>query len=376
MMLYLLGIFLAFFLSFLLITKKNKNAADFILSAWLCVLGLNLTAYYLLLTQQYQEFPSFIVFGTTLPLAHGPFLYLYVKQQTSQSSFLLRDYLHFLPLVLGNLLFASFYMAPFSERLGIVIHEGQGYGVEMLIRSYGVYLSGIIYVSLSLWILYRYRKNMVQQFSNIEKINFNWLLYLIIWIIIIWFFVLVIQKDSFIYATTTFFILWLGYFGIKQVQVFHQPHLSGNDYLVYENRDTDYFQEEVNSDEIEKKYKNSGLTDSTIDAIHSRLIQLLDEEKPYVNPNLTLNELAKMLHVHPNYLSQVINSKEEKNFYELINKKRIDEFVKKLEDPENKQYTLIAIAYECGFNSKASFNRNFKKYFDVTPSEYQKKLES
>jgi len=376
MMLYLLGIFLAFFLSFLLITKKNKNAADFILSAWLCVLGLNLTAYYLLLTQQYQEFPSFVVFGTTLPLAHGPFLYLYVKQQTSQNSFLLRDYLHFLPLALGNLLFASFYMAPFSERLGIVIHEGQGYGLEMLIRSYGVYLSGIIYVSLSLWILYKYRKNMVQQFSNIEKINFNWLLYLIIWIIIIWFFVLVIQKDSFIYAITTFFILWLGYFGIKQVQVFHQPHLSGNDYLIYENVDADYFQEEVNSEEAEKKYKNSGLTDSNIDAIHSRLIQLLDEEKPYVNPNLTLNELAKMLHVHPNYLSQVINSKEEKNFYELINKKRIYEFVKKLEDSENKQYTLIAIAYECGFNSKASFNRNFKKYFDVTPSEYQKKLES
>lgn len=376
MMLYLLGIFLALFLSFLLITKKNKNAADFILSAWLCVLGLNLTAYYLLLTQQYQEFPSFVVFGTTLPLAHGPFLYLYVKQQTSQSSFLLRDYLHFLPLVLGNLLFASFYMAPFSERLGVVIHEGEGYGVEMLIRAYGVYLSGIIYVSVSLWTLYRYRKNMVQQFSNTEKINFNWLLYLIIWIFIIWIFVLFIQEDSFIYAATAFFILWLGYFGIKQVQVFHQPHLSGSDYLVYENIDEDYFQEEVNSEETEKKYKNSGLTDSDIDAIHSRLIALLDEEKLFVNPNLTLNELAKMLHVHPNYLSQVINSKEEKNFYELINKKRIDEFVKKLEDPENKQYTLIAIAYECGFNSKASFNRNFKKYFDLTPSEYQKKLES
>lgn len=375
-MLYLLGIFLAFFLSFVLITKKDKNAADFILSAWLCILGLNLVAYYLLLTNQYQELPSFVVFGTTLPLAHGPFLYLYVKKQTSQSRFLLSDYLHFLPLVVGNILFASFYLSPFSKRLDVVVHEGQGYGLEMLVRTYGVYLSGIIYVSLSLLALYRYRKNMVQQFSNTEKINFNWLLYLIIWIIVIWFFVLFIQKDSFIYAATAFFILWLGYFGIKQVHVFHQPRLSENDYQVYEKAATNYFHEETAIDEAEKKYKNSGLTANDIDAIHSKLIQLLEEEKPFVNPNLTLNELAKMLEIHPNYLSQVINSKEEKNFYELINEKRIDEFVKKLENPENKQYTLLAIAYECGFNSKASFNRNFKKYFEVTPSEYQKKLES
>ncbi|MBC8645361.1 helix-turn-helix transcriptional regulator [Flavobacterium lindanitolerans] len=213
---------------------------------------------------------------------------------------------------------------------------------------------------------------MVQQFSNTEKINFNWLLYLIIWIIVIWFFVLFIQKDSFIYAATAFFILWLGYFGIKQVHVFHQPRLSENDYQVYEKAATNYFHEETAIDEAEKKYKNSGLTANDIDAIHSKLIQLLEEDKPFVNPNLTLNELAKMLEIHPNYLSQVINSKEEKNFYELINEKRIDEFVKKLENPENKQYTLLAIAYECGFNSKASFNRNFKKYFEVTPSEYQK----
>ena len=376
-MLYLLGIFLAFFLSFLLITKKNKNAADYILSAWLSVLGANLITYYLLSTHQYS-YPSWVVFGTMLPLLHGPFLYLYVRQQTSPKPFLMRDYLHFVPLLLCNILFASFYFASSSERIDIVMHEGQGFDVEMTIRSYAVYLSGIVYVSLSLWTLYQYRKNMVQQFSNTEKINFNWLLYLILWIVIIWFFVLFVQEDKFIYAATTFFILWLGYFGIKQVQVFHQPNISEVEYLEYE-KDThlDYGEKDiVGLEPTDKKYKNSGLTDSDIDDIHARLMLLLDNEKPFTNPNLTLNELAKMLHVHPNSLSQVINAKEEKNFYELINKKRIDEFIKKLAVPENKQYTLISIAFDCGFNSKASFNRNFKKYFESTPSEYQKMLDN
>lgn len=370
-MLYLLGIFLAFFLSFLLITKKNKNAADYILSAWLSVLGANLITYYLLSTSQY-DYPSWVVFGTTLPLLHGPFLYLYVKQQTSSEPFLLRNYLHFLPLLVCNALFASFYFASSSERMNIVVHEGGGFEIEMLIRSYAVYISGVVYVSLSLWTLYQYRKNMVQQFSNTEKINFNWLLYLILWIVIIWFFVLFVQEDKFIYAATTFFILWLGYFGIKQVQVFHQPNTAESEDLEYEKIQ----KTAIDLETADKKYKNSGLTDSDIDQIHDRLIQLLDNQKPFINPNLTLQELAKMLHVHSNALSQVINTKEERNFYELINKKRIEEFVKKLAEPENKQYTLLAIAFECGFNSKASFNRNFKKYFESTPSEYQKMLEN
>lgn len=373
-MLYLLGIFLAFFLSFLLITKKSKNAADYILSAWLSVLGANLITYYLLSTNQY-DYPTWVVFGTMLPLLHGPFLYLYVKQQTSPKPFLMRDYLHFVPLLLCNILFASFYLASPSEKMDIVMHKGQGFDVEMGIRSYAVYISGVVYVTLSLWTLYQYRKNMVQQFSNTEKINFNWLLYLILWIVMIWFFVLFIQEDRFIYAATTFFILWLGYFGIKQVQVFHQPNTLEQDYLEYEKKAISYVQkDEIDLDAADKKYKNSGLTDNDIDEIHKKLTRLLDEEKPFTNPNLTLDELAKMLHVHPNSLSQVINTKEEKNFYELINKRRIDEFVKKLAEPENKQYTLISIAFECGFNSKASFNRNFKKYFGLTPSEYQKKL--
>ena len=98
----------------------------------------------------------------------------------------------------------------------------------------------------------------------------------------------------------------------------------------------------------------------------------MDKEKPFTNPDLTLNELAKCLEVHPNYLSQVINSLEQKSFYDLINERRVEEFIKLTEEPQTQQYTLLSIAYDCGFNSKASFNRNFKKYTGLTPSEYLK----
>lgn len=72
---------------------------------------------------------------------------------------------------------------------------------------------------------------------------------------------------------------------------------------------------------------------------------------------------------------RVINSKEKKNFYELINEKRVQEFIRLASEPKNNQFTFLALAFTCGFNSKASFNRNFKKYSALTPSEYFKRKE-
>ncbi|PWN70567.1 AraC family transcriptional regulator [Chryseobacterium phosphatilyticum] len=368
-MLYLSGVFLAFFLSFLLVTKRNKNTADYILAMWLFVIGLNLAGHYLLLTKQYTQYPSLTFLGFTLPVIYGPFLYIYVRKQTSPRPFSWKYFLHFIPFLLCNFLFVSFYGAPFDRRVEIFKQHGSGFETEMLLRLYLIYISGIVYVIFSFWTLYQFRKNMVQQFSNTEKINFNWLLYLIIWIALIWGLVLFVDTNI-IYGAVAVFIVWLGYFGIKQVQVFNQPALAVVAHQIKTDVVIEIQKEELASDE--KKYQKSGLTENSIADIHMRLLHLLTDEKPFVNPNLTLNELADMLKVHPNYLSQVINSKEGKNFYELINEKRIEEFLRKISQPESKQYTLLSIAFECGFNSKTSFNRNFKKYTGVTPSEYQK----
>ena len=85
-----------------------------------------------------------------------------------------------------------------------------------------------------------------------------------------------------------------------------------------------------------------------------------------------MDDLAKKLDVLPNYLSQVINSKENKTFYDLVNEERVNAFIQNIKKPASQQYTMLAIAFDCGFNSKASFNRNFKKYTGHTPSEYVK----
>ncbi len=384
-MLYLSAIILSFFLSFVLITKRSKTRADYILVAWLSVTGFHLLCFYIIFTNQVLNYPTLTALGITLPLAHGPFLYLYTRQQTSSTLLHKKHLLHFLPVLLSGLMFGEFYFMSLDQKIEVFRGHGLLFKTQSMINMYAVYASGVIYIFLSLNRLLKYRKRLVQQFSNTEKINFNWLLYLIIWMMIIWIAVLFVREDKIIYGAASLFILWLGYFGIKQVRVFSQNSFGSEvepEYPVNRNDKaadlsdpefipkSDFPLENNGSDNL--KYQKSTLSEQDAAVIHERLINLMAEQKPYKNPDLTLNELAKTLEVHPNHLSQVINSKEKKSFYDLINEMRVEEFIKLSAHPSSMQYTLLAISYDCGFNSKASFNRNFKKHTGLTPSDYLK----
>lgn len=384
-MLYLSGIILSFFLSILLFTKRNKTQADTLLAAWLGITGIHMLTFYLLFTGQYPEYPTFIALGFSLPLVQGPFLYLYTRQQTSSLPFKAKELLHFLPLLLSYLLFLGFFLMPLEQKIEVFRQKGQGYETQARINIFAIYISGIVYIVLSLDRLLKYRKNIVHQFSNTDKINFNWLLYLIIWIVVIWITIIFVQEDKWIFGAAALFVIWLGYFGIKQVRVFSQniPLLQVEiPSTVKENIEENSPagsemhrepEESASEEDPESfKYQKSTLSEQDASQIHERLERLMVEQKPFKNPDLTLNELARSLDVHPNHLSQVINSRIKKNFYELINDRRVEEFIHLTSQPESQQFTLLSLAHDCGFNSKASFNRNFKKYTGLSPREYLK----
>ena len=384
-MLYLSAIFLSFFLSIVLITKRNKTQADYILAIWLAIIGVHLLTFYLYFTHQHLDYPSIVVLGFSLPLAHGPFLYLYTRQQTSSSPFNKKLILNFLPVLLSILLFAEFHFLSLDQKIEVFRQNGQTFKTQLLINVYAIYVSGIVYIILSLSRLLKYRKSLVHQFSNTEKINLSWLLYLIVWMVVIWIVILFIHEERLIYGAVAFFVIWLGYFGIRQVRVFSQntPDFPKESLLrtnkKYEESKLNIIEKSLNIDfpslndnSGSSKYQRSTLSEQDASQIHERLMHLMTEQKPFKNPDLTLNELAGILEVHPNYLSQVINSKEKKSFYDLINEMRVEEFIKLISQPSNQQYTLLAISYDSGFNSKASFNRNFKKYTGLTPRDFVK----
>ena len=146
----------------------------------------------------------------------------------------------------------------------------------------------------------------------------------------------------------------IGYKGLKQPEIFSGGEI---DLLMKQNG---------------KKYERSSLTPEMADDYAAKLQQHMDAVKPFKNAELTLPELAAGLAISPNHLSQIINEKFGQNFFDFINGYRLKEAERALLDPDLGHLTILAIAYEAGFNSKSAFNVAFKKYAEMTPSQFRK----
>ncbi len=387
-MLYLAGIVLTFFLVVLLITKKGKTAADRILAIWLVAIGLHLFFVFLSFTDKVFSFPYLLGFNFPLPLLHGPFLYLYTCAVTNQIVASKYRLVHFIPFLSTYILLLPFLLLPLEQRILVYKNEGLGYETQMIIIITLIMISGVFYVALSLWLLRKHKKLIQDQFSSAEKINLAWLRYLIYGIGVIWLFVL-FGNDIMIFNSVVVFVFFLGYFGIRQVGIFTQNYPK-EVHSVFNGEATTKVIESLEAnlpatavtkiptlinEPKKEKYLRSSLSEALAMEIYTGLTKVINEEKIFVNPELTLAELAQTLDVHPHNLSQVINTYEEKSFYDYINLKRIEEFKRIVALPENRKFTLLALAHDCGFNSKTSFNRNFKNLTGLSPSDYLKQTQ-
>ncbi|NIM17140.1 MAG: helix-turn-helix domain-containing protein [Candidatus Aminicenantes bacterium] len=120
-----------------------------------------------------------------------------------------------------------------------------------------------------------------------------------------------------------------------------------------------------------KKYEKVRLSSEYAEKYLKKLLHFMESEKPYLDPNITLHKLSKEIIIPDHYLSQVINTRLNKNFYEFINFYRIEEAKKILTHSKN-HFTILEVAFEVGYNSKSAFNRSFKKHVGVTPSDFRK----
>jgi AraC-like DNA-binding protein len=125
-----------------------------------------------------------------------------------------------------------------------------------------------------------------------------------------------------------------------------------------------------------KKYVSSRLTVKEKKLYHEKLMRFVNEEKPYLNSLLTLTDLATAISVPHRDLSQIINEMYQQNFYDFINKFRIDECKKILRETSGEKLTVLEAGYSVGFNSKSAFNNAFKKNTGMTPIKYRNKFHS
>jgi AraC-like DNA-binding protein len=220
----------------------------------------------------------------------------------------------------------------------------------------------------SLVILFQHKKNIRDQFSALEKINLDWLrffliLFLTFWLLAIGFgkFMHLENWDS-IWTASTLIIFLIGNYGFMQPQIFFPA--SGTD--------------KANGMEADpagklprERYKKSGLSDEQIQFYCERLKGIMREQKPFMNPSISLTLLAEKCGIASHHLSRIINEKMECTFYEYINALRVEEARILLKSEEFRNYSIADICFESGFSTLSTFNVTFKKRVGVTPSQYR-----
>lgn len=140
---------------------------------------------------------------------------------------------------------------------------------------------------------------------------------------------------------------------------FHKLHVSN-------------FKFEEDKEKPAEKFLSSKTKTSELEIQMKKLMEVIENDKPYLDAQISLSSLAKSVQLHPNRLSYLINEKAEMNFNEFVNQFRLAHFKKTAIDPDNAHLTILALAYESGFNSKTVFNAYFKKIESITPGDWIK----
>jgi len=359
---YLAGIFIVCFSAFLILGKSRKITADYILAIWFLIIGVHLAYFVLFFSGAYVSFPYLLGLEIPFPLIHGPMLYLYILCLTGKQPDIRSWLLHMAPAIIVYIILLKFLLLPAPDKLYVYQQGGSTYTILRHSIKILIILSGILYVTLSVLAVKNYKKQISERYSNTEKINLNWVYYLITGIALIWIAV-IIRNDILIFSFVDIFIMLAAYFGISRVGILE---LKAVNYKITEPEKL------IDDHPVTVKYEKTFAGEDTLQQIYEQLSYQMTYKKLYKDPELDLNQVAALLNIHPNTLSQTINYMENKNFYDYINRQRIEEFKRIAVLPENQKFTILSLAFESGFNSKTSFNRNFKKYMNCAPREFLK----
>lgn len=373
---FLIAAFNALFFTVLLFQKKPKSLHDFILIIWLTYLGFFIGVYAFYSHELFTHFRLLSLSLISLFMLHGPFLYYYISALISEKKPARgMDLLHLTPFVLFNIYLVVASMDPAAaEKLNLErVSPGEDPPLLFSLFLISTALSGPVYFILTFRLFKKLDLKIFRNFSNPENIDLLWIRRLVLAFGVVWSALIVITVIHHIFNlfpavfctdglffSLSFFVIVIGYFGLQQKVIF-----------VTDNRS---FDEEI--PKIIVKYSGSKLTAEDAKQYAVKLREYMRTAKPYLNPDLSLPQLATELNISGHFLSQVINDQFELNFFDFVNGYRVEEFKKKISDPGFNKFSLLGIAFECGFNSKSSFNRVFRHLTGMTPSGYRKELAS
>nr|WP_298923756.1 AraC family transcriptional regulator [uncultured Allomuricauda sp.] len=353
--------FQGFSFAILLVVKKSSSQyANIIWAFFLTLFSLNLiynVLYWFNPTSRVTESLDHMYF---IPLSlYGPLFFFYIRNLVKNTKInIKKDIYHFIPLFIVFANYGNFYLLGVDAKIAIIKEGGInnfvlindnllyvavtliliGYGVVSFIISKNSYLKDF---EMRLWLRLKT--------TAFSLFGFSWLTYYVLFALNI----LSVTADYMMSLVMITFIGMSTYFGFIHSKVFNGQSLSKAVPFI--------------------KYRKSGLSKEVLKDYKKKLLKVMTVENLHLNSELKLTDLAEKLNISRHHTSQIINESFGMSFYEYINKLRVMEAQRILQDEGSINMNIDDIAFISGFNNRMSFYTSFKKYSGATPSQYRNK---
>ena len=354
----------ALFGTVLFFVKNNRNA-NRLLGAFAWVAAIWVSVAVMRSSGVYQRFPHISFVADPFFFCVLPLLFLYVRAILSQQPLSRRDAWHLAPPVVVALYLVPWHMQTAEEKLLGLLQEHQGsFPSWFHIKSLALLIQGVLYIAAIFWILYRHGKTVGGPVRAARAYVFRNARFVVGVLIVFWiagmfrlmrffgyFDQFQIQENLILPLILTVIVYLVCYSALRHPEALYGPA------------------------DPARKYERSGLSADAARAGLERLTTYMSAQKPYLDGDLTLQQLGSIVDLAPNHLSQIINDHWKVGFQEFLNSYRVKAAEAMLLDPAAADRTVLEIAYDAGFNSKSAFNAAFQRHRGMTPTEFRKSAE-
>lgn len=362
-----ISLFVSFFLAFFLLTVKTEHKiSNRLFAFFLIITSVDISEP---LISQITDGPSNLgMLRTLLAFLQIPAFYLYVLSVCySDFKWKPKYLIHLLPFFIGNLvLVPRFYSVDLASKLDFIINRQDM--IELQLTHWLFHLQVLVYFTAVFLLLKKVKKLYLENNSGGDLNSYNWLFQFTS--VLTALYLIVILKNIFKFSDYPYVSDWIK-IGILVLQLFiicWYLYKALNNPGLFRNIDSKL---KLVADLIlqEKKIEPEILNEDLLE-----LKKYMADEKPFLDPALTIQDISKEMNVPIRELSVLINHQLGQHFYDFVNTYRIENAMEILKDPSKTKVIILEILYEVGFNSKSSFNTAFKKHTGNTPTEYRKSL--
>lgn len=324
-------------------------------------------------------YPHFFGISYHTTWVFGPLVYLYARAASDQSWRLTRGALwHFVPVAVVVVLSWPIYTLSGAGKIAL-LQEWMTRGITPPLRYIDPlrYVSGISYSVATIIYLRGHRRAVERSYSNLERVNLRWLLWLsvatsAVWVMATGFKVLrasVAVRDEYITFAMALVVYGIGYIGLRQPEIFRQ---TSGERAVVNPPAVKVETSGVRPDPAPAQYQRSGLGEREAQVLKAALLTLMEREQPWKNSELILADLAAQINSTPHKLSEVLNVQIGQTFYDFVNGYRVRDVQRRISSGEDRTRKMLALAMDAGFASKSTFNDVFKRHTHQTPSAFSR----